>query len=114
MFSFGDMSSEYWKLMNYHDNSCSFYPESKDNEHSDGFDRTAPVKSFPPNPWGLYEMHGNLNEWCDNNLHEPEKAVVRGGSWHHGAKDARSANRADEGNRGMKYHSMGFRVMAEE
>lgn len=30
----------------------------------DGYDRTAPVKSFPPNGYGLYEMGGNVWEWC--------------------------------------------------
>jgi formylglycine-generating enzyme required for sulfatase activity len=63
----------------------------------DGYERTAPVKSYPPNGLGLYDMAGNVWEWCadwfgvDAYVHHDarnplgpahgERRVQRGGSY---------------------------------
>jgi formylglycine-generating enzyme required for sulfatase activity len=59
-----------------------------------GENRNAVVRvgSFPPNAWGLFDMHGNVWEWTNDGYDEQRK-VIRGGSWRFNADSARCALR---------------------
>lgn len=94
----------------------------------DGFEFTAPVGSFTPNPWGLYDMHGNVWEWVadwygDNyyatspvdNPPGPdvgEVRVRRGGSWHTWPFYARSSFR-NWNKPETRYTLVGIRLLRE-
>lgn len=100
----------------------------EDTEPEDGFIFTAPVGSFKPNAFGLFDMHGNVSEWCSDfyakdyyeNSEEKDPQgpsdgsgrVLRGGSFTMNAKWARSASRSDN-NSDSRYFTFGIRVVCE-
>ena len=88
--------------------------------------QTHPVGSKKPNKWGLYDVHGNVLEWCEDGYHgnydrapddgKPWESsvlaaarVVRGGSWRLNAVYCRSAYR-DWNTPGVRYNGVGFRL----
>jgi formylglycine-generating enzyme required for sulfatase activity len=88
--------------------------------------KTAPVGSFEPNSFGLYDMHGNVWEWVEDNWHDnysgapsqgsawlqrgdANKHVVRGGSYFNNTQYIRMTVREGHDN-DNRFWSIGFRL----
>jgi formylglycine-generating enzyme required for sulfatase activity len=96
---------------------------------SDGFVYTSPVGTFRANPWGLYDMLGNVLQWCsdfygvypardsdgpatDPALAEGKQRNLRGGAFVYGPKHCRCAFRG-RNDAGFRNFYIGFRIVEE-
>ena len=125
-FYFGETITP--KLANYDgDYSYGNRPKGEDRK------QTTPVGQFPANAFGLYDMHGNVWEWCADNMHNNYEnaptdgsawadsnkkdssknyTVLRGGSWNNDSDVCRSAYRNSYINRhDIHYNGFGFRIV---
>ncbi len=112
-YSFGNDESDLGDYAWYEDNSG---------------DKTHPVGQKKPNPWGLYDMHGNVWEWVQDRCHNSYNGaptdgsalesgsssyrVFRGGSWCFFARCCRSAFRSSDVP-GIRLYYIGFRLLRE-
>ncbi|WP_425613877.1 formylglycine-generating enzyme family protein [Anatilimnocola sp. NA78] len=136
LFYFGDDPKLLIRQGNVADEELKKTMPRESYEYAPGSDShafTAPVGLYPPNPWGLFDMHGNVSELCSDyfdpkyyersppldppgpdaplNARRP-RFVVRGGSWQDSPADIRSANRIFVSN-DNRHCYIGFRVVLE-
>lgn len=116
----GNLSAHYKYSGGNNPDSIGWYD---DNTGKSG---TRPVRAKLPNELGLYDMSGNVYEWCSNwkydyapddevNPKGPETGLIkasRGGSWHSSTKNIRVSNRDDDPPEFFS-HNVGFRVAAD-
>jgi formylglycine-generating enzyme required for sulfatase activity len=89
-------------------NTITINEANFDDNTNNAWGQTTPSNMYAPNAWGLYDMHGNLEEWCWDEAYyysgDPTDPtgpdyeiygwkILRGGSWNYPAEWARSASR---------------------
>ncbi|MFM6382521.1 MAG: SUMF1/EgtB/PvdO family nonheme iron enzyme [Microcystis panniformis] len=111
------------ELANY--NASNTYADEPNGEYRN---ETTRVGQFPPNAFGLYDMHGNVREWCADTWHDnydgaptdgsawiengnDNRSPLRGGSWGYIPINCRSAFRFTFDRRVNRFNAYGFRVV---
>jgi formylglycine-generating enzyme required for sulfatase activity len=128
---FGDDEAGLQEVGNVADETLAEALAAEEHRHRvfapwrDGHAFTSPVGSFRANPWGLYDMHGNVWQWC-RDAYEPHllgvlkdpcpssvapdaSRVVRGGSWYARPSHARAACRGRFPS-SYRHNAVGFRI----
>jgi eukaryotic-like serine/threonine-protein kinase len=130
-FHFGNtISSEVanYRAQDWNDNGKIRPGKYGDGKLGEFRNKTTPVGNFPPNSFGLYDLHGNLREWCQDRWHKnyqgapsdgsawlsdrDDSRILRGGSWLDAPNRCRCASRYYK-SLNDRSKAIGFRVVCE-
>jgi formylglycine-generating enzyme required for sulfatase activity len=121
----GGTATDYWW-------GATFSAEHGNARSTGGADQwsgTAPVGQFPANPFGLFDMNGNVREWVQDCWHQDysgapvdsqpwetgdcNRRVLRGGAWNQDPAALRSTDR-DWDDHNFRFTDRGFRIATSE